>query len=237
MECNQILKNLKVLYVEDEEPIRELMQEVLSGEFKEFQTAGDGIEGLQKFQESDFDMVITDIEMPRLDGLELAARIKKLSATTPVILLTAYSQKERLFKAIDAGVSKYLVKPFTPDKLLSVVCELAKERCDLKVLLGNNTFYDFATKTIEKSGEVVKLTKKEAAFLELLLAFSDRIVRMEEIARHLWPQGDFSEDALRALVKRVRKKSFKELIKNYPALGYKITLDADHKHVSSQTNN
>ncbi len=226
MECSQILKNLKILYVEDEDQIRELMQEVLGHEFKRFQTASDGIEGLQKFQEECFDMVITDIEMPRLGGLELAARIKKLSRTTPVVLLTAYSEKERLFKAIDAGVSKYLVKPFTPDKLLGVVCELAKERCDLKVVLGNEIFYDYATKTIHKNGQVEKLTKKEAAFLELLLELSDRIVRIEEIARRLWPQGDFSEDALRALVKRVRKKSFKELIKNYPALGYKIILDA-----------
>ena len=178
MECSQILKNLKILYVEDEDPIRELMQEVLADEFERFETAKDGIEGLQKFGQSNFDMVITDIEMPRLGGLELAARIKKLSRTTPVVLLTAYSEKERLFKAIDAGVAKYLIKPFTPDKLLQVVCDLAKERCDLKVLLKDDIFYDYATKTIHRGEEIVKLTKKEAAFLELLLQFSDRIVRI-----------------------------------------------------------
>ena len=224
MECAQILKGLRVLYVEDEESIRELMQEVLGSEFRKFATAADGIEGLKKFESEPFDLVITDIEMPRLSGLELAMHIKRLSRFTPVVLLTAYSEKERLFKAIDAGVSKYLVKPFTPDKLLQVVCELAKERCDVRIPLGQGMEYDFATKMVHKKEGSEKLTKKEAQFLELLLHHSDRVVSLDEIEQTIWPSGDFSEDALRALVKRVRKKSYKELIKNFPALGYKIIL-------------
>jgi len=221
MKCEEVVKSLKILYVEDEDEIRELMQDVLAEDFTLFETAKDGQEGLAKFIDGHFDCVITDIQMPGMDGLELAAKIKKIK-NVPVILLTAYSEKERLFKAIDVGVSKYLIKPFTPEKLLDVLCEIFKQE-DL-IHFGQDLFYHKSKGEIKRGEEMSKLTKKEKILLDLLLESPDRIVSLEEIQQAVWPGGDFSQNALRTLVKRLRKKTDKDLIENYSGLGYKINL-------------
>ncbi len=225
--CGEILKELSILYVEDEDEIREMLKDVLQEDFKRFVTARDGREGLSKFKESRFDIVITDIEMPKMDGLELAKEIRAISKETPVILLTAYSEKERLFKAIDVGVSKYLVKPFTPDKLLEVVCEIAKEHLERHrmVNLGDRFIFDTRKREVlTKEGDVVPLTRKELNFFELLVKNRDRVVTVEEIESVIWCDEIFTEAALRALVKRVRQKTAKDLIKNFPGIGYKLSL-------------
>ncbi len=219
-----MLKSLQVLYIEDEDNIRELMYEVLHQEFKRFETAADALEGLEKFEKKEFDIVITDIEMPRIDGLELAKKIRERSREIPILLLTAYSEKERLINAIKIGVNRYLIKPFGPQKLLEEVCDIAKERCKQIVPLSDGLTYNYETKEVIHSQASETLTKKEARFFEYLLQNSHRVVTVEELKKILWSEKEFSEDALRALVKRVRRKSSKSLIKNYPRIGYKIIL-------------
>ncbi|NPA03544.1 MAG: response regulator transcription factor [Epsilonproteobacteria bacterium] len=226
LSCNNILKNLSVLYVEDEQDIRTLLQEVLKDEFSSFDTAKDGEEGLRKFFDKKYDCVITDIEMEDIDGLTLAEKIRDHNDTIPIILLTAYSEKERLFRAIDVGVNKYLVKPFTPDKLLEVICDIFKKRLERKehIDLGKGLLYNIYRGELKKNGEFITLTKKEKLFLDLLIEHKDRVVTFSEIDDYVWGGEDFSENALRTLVKRVRKKSYKELIKNFSGVGYKLNL-------------
>ncbi len=222
MRCEEVVKGLKVLYVEDEDEIRELMEDVLAEDFALFATARDAKEGLTKFIEGNFDCVITDIQMPEMDGLELAAKIKKIK-NVPIVLLTAYSEKERLFKAIDVGVSKYLIKPFTPEKLLNVLCEIFMKEDTIP--LGKDFFYLKSKGEIKRGEEMSKLTKKEKILLDLLLESPEKIVSLEEIQQAVWPGGDFSQNALRTLVKRLRQKTYKELIENFSGLGYKIKLN------------
>ena len=222
MKCEEVVKGLKVLYVEDEDEIRELMEDVLAEDFALFATAKDAKEGLAKFIEGNFDCVITDIQMPEMDGLELAAKIKKIK-NVPVILLTAYTEKERLFKAIDVGVSKYLIKPFTPEKLLNVLCEIFMKEDTIP--LGKDFFYLKSKGEIKRGEEMSKLTKKEKILLDLLLESPEKIVSLEEIQQAVWPGGDFSQNALRTLVKRLRQKTYKELIENFSGLGYKVKLN------------
>lgn len=227
--CKEILSDLSILYVEDEDCIREMLRDVLKGDFKRFVIAKDGVEGLKKFKNSEFDIVITDIEMPNMDGMELAKEIKKISKETPVVLLTAYSEKERLFRAIDVGVNKYLVKPFTPDKLLDIICKIAKKylQKDKIVKLSDEFYFDFKKREVYTKERVsITLTKKELKFFELLVKNRERVVTFEEIENYVWKDEVFTEAALRALVKRVRQKISKELIKNFPGIGYKLSIKA-----------
>lgn len=227
MECDNITQHLNVLYVEDEENIRQMMGQILADEFASFDTAANGVEGLKNFKEKKYDLVITDIEMPYMGGLELAHQIRQIKEDIPIVLLTAYSEKEKLFKAIDIGVTKYLVKPFTPDKLLEIICEIFAKRLkkDEVVFLRRNIVYYKEKAQILKDDHFIQLTKKEKKFLDLLLANRQRVVSFEEIERSVWSDGDFSDNALRTLVKRLRKKLTKDLIRNYSGLGYKINLD------------
>jgi len=232
MECRDILKELSILYVEDEDDIREMLRDVLKKDFKRFVIAKNGKEGLEKFQENGFDIVITDIEMPIMDGMSLAKEIKKISKCVPVILLTAHSQKERLFLAIDIGVNKYLVKPFTPDKLLDEICRVAKEylQKDKILRLNDNLYFDqIRRELLSRDKKAISLTKKELEFLELLIKNRNRVVTTKEISNIIWKDEAFTEAALRALVKRVRQKTSKELIKNFPGIGYKLIANNKNK--------
>ena len=125
---NKILANLTILLVEDDEEARKLMQELLQGEFAKVITAQNGDEGLKKFKKFNPDMAVTDIAMPILGGLEMAQEIKKISKDTPVIALSAFSEKERLLKAIDVGIDKYVLKPVDMDEFLPALEKLAQEK-------------------------------------------------------------------------------------------------------------
>jgi len=105
------LKNITVLFVEDEENIRKALKSAIGDEFKEFMLARDGSDGLKKFQKYKPDIVVTDILMPIMDGLEMSKEIKAISRDTPIVVLSAFDEKERLLQAIDIGIDKYLIKP------------------------------------------------------------------------------------------------------------------------------
>jgi DNA-binding response OmpR family regulator len=225
--CSKILKKISVLYAEDEDDIREMLKDVIEGEFGELDTVKNGKEALKLFKSKKYDVVITDIKMPVMDGMEFAKEVRKISKNVPIIFLTAYCEKEKLFKAIDIGINKYLVKPFVPDKLLEVVCEIIKDYLSTNnaIKLKNGLFFYLKGRELfDRDGNTIPLTKKELLFVELLIKHRGRIVSIEEIERYVWSESAFSESALRALVKRVRQKTFKDFIKNFPRIGYKIEM-------------
>ena len=97
---SKILENLTILIVEDENETRKLMQDVMQGEFAKIVSAQNGDEGLKKFKKYNPDIVVTDIAMPISDGLDMAMQIKEISKDTPVVVLSAHSEKEKLLKVI-----------------------------------------------------------------------------------------------------------------------------------------
>ncbi|XPV53876.1 MAG: response regulator transcription factor [Halarcobacter ebronensis] len=103
---------------EDEENISKLLKSAISEYFYSYTVAKDGVEGLEKFKKISPDIVITDIMMPNLDGLDMTKQIKQINEDIPIIVLSAFSEKEKLLKAIDVGISKYFIKPFDPEELL-----------------------------------------------------------------------------------------------------------------------
>lgn len=118
--------DLHVLYAEDEESIREPFVEMLGRRVKSVTAAKNGIEALELFSKQHFDLVITDIRMPMLSGLELAAEIRKTDRFTPIIVITAYEFRDFLLKAIEVGINKYLVKPVNKESLSSALEDIGK---------------------------------------------------------------------------------------------------------------
>lgn len=113
----EMLKDISLLYVEDEPITRETMVNLLAKRVARIHTASNGAEGLEAFQLHHPDIVLTDIGMPVLDGLEMSEAIKRLSPSTPIIVSTARQESPFLMRAIDIGIDKFLVKPFTPAAL------------------------------------------------------------------------------------------------------------------------
>lgn len=120
-----ILKNITILYAEDEKDLREVTHQILKGFTKKQYVAQNGQEGLELFKkyEKEIDLIITDVNMPILNGLDMVKEIKKININIPIIVATAFSNKEYLLEAIDIGVDKYVLKPIDIAKLLQVMSQ------------------------------------------------------------------------------------------------------------------
>lgn len=220
------MKDLNLMIVEDEDKLRDGLQRALSGFFAKLITAKNGDEGLKKFKKYNPDLVITDILMPIVDGLDMAKGIKEISPDTPIIVLSAYSEKERLLRAIDIGIDKYLIKPVDIDELLRIIERIKESKIGTNATIHINAHYEFdrVKKVLVRDGVQIALTKKELAFVSLLIKQSGALVLHEDIKRHIWTSESVTDTAIRTFIKRVRDKIGDELIKNVSGLGYKIKL-------------
>lgn len=221
------LSKLTVLFVEDEQDLRDALEGAIGDEFAKFIVARDGEDGLKKFKKYKPDIVITDIMMPVVDGLSMAKEIKQISKQTPIVILSAFSEKERLLLAIDVGVDKYLIKPIDPDELLRVLKIISKELLlhnDL-IELGLGYGFDKNKRVLIKDGKTIFLTKKELLFISVLVQHLGVFVLHDEIKKYVWTNKKVTDSAIRTFIKRVREKTDKEFIKNIPGLGYKICIN------------
>lgn len=220
---NKALKELKVLLVEDEENLARLLKGAIGDSFHSFIVAKDGQEGKELFLKISPDIVITDIEMPRLSGLDMSKELKQINPDIPIIILSAFSEKEKLFSAIDVGVTKYFLKPFDPDELLDYISSISSKLGNKTVKLNEGFIFNKTTSSLYKNDRFVPLTKNEVKFLCLLLNDKSDIIDDMAIKEKLWT-GDVSDERVRTFVRRFRAKTSKKLIKNVKGFGYKIDI-------------
>ena len=220
-------KNIKILYVEDDEIARENGIEYLENYFELIYDASDAIKALQLYEKYKPDIIITDIQMPKLNGLEFVKRIRQKDKKTQVIIITAFSGKDYLLKAIELGLVKYLVKPVREKEFEEALflCINALEKDETNIIqLDEITFFDTFNKNLISSNEMVKLRAKELNFLELLIKNKNRYVSYEEIENYVWNDSVMTKDALKTLVKNIKTKIPKDLILNLTNSGYKIAI-------------
>lgn len=224
---SQECKELIILVVEDEIKTRESLINVLSERFSKVIGAQNGDERLKKFKKFKPDLVITDIAMPIMDGLDMAREIKEISDDVPIVVLSAYSEKERLLRSIDIGIDKYLIKPVDIEELFKVLDCLVGEKIEANMLVKISEEYQFnkTKRTLIYSGGEIVLTKKELAFISLLLKQPGVLVLHEDIKKNVWIGEHVSDTAVRTFIKRVRDKVGEDFIKNVPSLGYKININ------------
>jgi len=219
------LSHLTLLYVEDDEIIRKNAVEYLSAFFKEVFQSQDGEMALQIYNERKPDIIITDIEMPRLSGLEMTKQIRKTDKTTPIIIATAFTDTSYLLEAVELQLIKYITKPITSKKMreaLNVVFEHLNLNNIVKI--SNNTHYDKLNKTLLIDNGLIKLTKRELQLLDLLAKNHHRMVNYAEIEGTLWYDDAMSKDALRALIRTLRVKLKGEYIENISGFGYRLKI-------------
>lgn len=217
------MKSLKVLIVEDEIKLANLIKVSIKELFFKVNIAKDGIEGLKKFQSFKPDIIISDITMPNLDGLEMCQKIREES-NIPIIILSAYSQKEKLLKAIDLGINKYFIKPFDIEEFLEYLKNLSKNIKKIKTYkLKDNFVFDNNSVCLYKDEILINLTKREREFLNILIKNKNSLVKKEDIKILLWNE-DVSDERLRTFIKRLRLKTSKDLVENVSSQGYLISV-------------
>lgn len=190
---------------------------------KEVLEARDGEEALDIYYEQRPDIILTDLRMPRKDGLDMVKEIRKNDKKTPILMITAHTDKEYLLSAIELKIEKYLIKPIALNELLSGLrlCVGEIESGRSLFLECKNCKFDFKNRRIlHEGGKETELTHKESDFLELLLRKKGMIVSYEEIELNVWKEEFMSIAALRTLVKSLRKKLPNSSIKNHSQTGY-----------------
>lgn len=160
--------------------------------------------------------------MPKLNGLDMIKEIRKTDKTTKIIIATAFLETSYLVEAIELGLVKYLVKPIMEDNILNVLhkCtdDVVKEKSIFNI--SGDFQFDILNHTLFLNKEQIPLTKKELLFLELLIKNSNRAVKYDEFSNYVW-DGYMSEDALRSIVREIRKKLLKRVLKIYLVLDIK----------------
>jgi len=222
---NKVLKSLRVLLVEDEKNLARLLKDAIGDQFHSFTIACDGVEGKELFVKIKPDIVITDIMMPRMSGLEMAKELKEINPDTPIIILSAHSDKDKLFDAIDIGVTKYFLKPFDPDELLEYIISISS-KFDKKMLsLSDGFIFNQTTNSLYKNDKFIPLSKNEIKFICLLVEHKDNILDDKTIKLTLWEE-EVSDERVRTFIRRIRAKTSKELILNVKGLGYQLSFSS-----------
>ena len=216
-----------LLFVEDESMIRRIAVAFLRPYFLEIYEAKDGIEALELYKTHKPDLIITDIEMPNMDGLTLCKKIREVDKNTPIVITTAYTNTEYLLEAVSLNLIKYLIKPIEEEPLfesLRFCFEHIEEKNPSIIKISKTHTFDLLNHTLIENGKVVLLTQSQYKLLSILIKNQGRIVSYEEIENHVWFDKVMSSDALRSLVRDVRKLIGKESIANISKYGYRIHL-------------
>jgi len=180
----------RILIIEDETPMRTALQDVLEAEGYRALTAADGEIGLRKAVEEKPDLILLDIMMPKLDGYEVCAELRRRSNPVPVLMLTAKGQIEDRVTGLDAGADDYLVKPFSTEELLARVRALLRRvqrqgKSAAKLKLGEVEI-DLARQTAVRGRTAIHLTAKEFAMLRLMAGNPGEPVTRERFLDAVW---------------------------------------------------
>lgn len=219
-----LLKDKSVLLAEDDTLSCQQMSKILAIIFGKVFTAANGEEAYSIYEEESPDVIISDIKMPKQDGLSFVRLVRRNNYTIPIILLTSFSEKEMLLSASNLSVDGYLIKPATLEKLTSTLSTAIqrshKERGVIQ--LNHELFYNSTTKELYRNGSIVMLGEKEQTLLHLLIMNSPKTLTKMEIEQKLWPLESIGNSAIKKLIFRIREKLKTDIIVSVRGIGYRL---------------
>lgn len=221
---------MHILLVEDEQHIAGVLRQALEEEGHSVVGAADGIEGLGIARDHEFDAIILDLMLPRMDGLTVARLLREERNPTPILMLTAKDSPREIVDGLDAGGDDYLTKPFALDELLARLRAITRRgrAGDGAVVLGvGDLTLNPSSREVRRGAGELHLTRTEFKLLELLLRRKGRVVTRESIIGMIWGYGsEVSDNALDVLVSQLRRKvdgaGNEPLIRTERGLGYLI---------------
>lgn len=220
---------MKLLLIEDERTLCDMLAQHLRNSFYEVDTCHNGIEGLKLLESECYDLVILDLNLPGLGGMEILRQLRSTDPGTKVLILSARSHVSDKVAGLDAGANDFLSKPFHIDELEARIRSLTNRDFIQKdsTLVFDSLSLDRKTHEVNISGMSVDLTKKEYILLEYLMLNQGRPVSQEELIEHCWDSSvDTFSNSVRVHISALRKKikatAGKDMITNRIGEGYMI---------------
>jgi len=218
---------MKLLIIEDEKKISEPLKEALVDNGYIVDCVEDGLSGFELAKNSSYDCIILDLNLPGMDGIEVAKKLRDESNTTPILMLTARIGQEKIIEGFESGADDYMIKPFHFKELLLRIQALIKRNSLNKAnwLEIGKIKIDSIRRKVFIGEKEIKLNTKEFGILEYLLRNAGRPVSQEEILEHVWgDEIDFFTQTVRTNIKTLRKKidPEKKFLKTIKGSGYLI---------------
>ncbi|MCX8022000.1 MAG: response regulator transcription factor [Syntrophorhabdaceae bacterium] len=224
---------MRALLVEDEEKVASFIKEGLEEEGYTVDCAYDGRVGLELSSKNKYDIILLDLMIPYIDGIELLKRIRQQGIDTPVLILTAKSSKEDVIKGLDSGSDDYLTKPFSFDELLARMRALIRRghRSETRTLKYRDLSIDPYSRRLTIGSKESELTDKEFMIMEFLLKNREKPMTRKEIAEYVWQNISDSTNIVDVYINFLRKKiesiSPKRYIHTVRGIGYILREDND----------
>ncbi|RAX58168.1 hypothetical protein CCZ01_03590 [Helicobacter monodelphidis] len=220
------LHDTEILLVEDDVDLRNLIDRHLRRHAKALYSVGEGKKALKIFQEKSPHVIITDLDLPKMSGLEFIKEVRDINPRVAVVIITAFGTRENLIESYDLGACSILKKPIDLEELsIILLANTPKKITKTTVSLGNNLSYNPIEMTLYDGSKSVVLTKKENKILSLLLQYRGGVVSYDEFQSMIWGETPMTLDTLRMHINSIRKKSHQNIIRNLSGVGYKLTME------------
>ncbi|APW65738.1 hypothetical protein LPB137_07670 [Poseidonibacter parvus] len=214
---------MKLLFVEDDIEIRENLRFYLKSIFREVIEVSNGKEALKEYYNCTPDIILLDINIPKLNGIEVAKEIRERDNKTVIIILTAHDDRDILIQAIELKLTKYLLKPVSRNVLKQT---LIKAISDVKEIQNIDLMYDYKwnlkNKILKHKNEIIKLTNNEIKLFNRYCNNTQEMFSNEDLSSLLYEDEEYNENKVRMFLKRFRKNINPELIINIYGLGYRF---------------
>jgi two-component system, OmpR family, copper resistance phosphate regulon response regulator CusR len=201
---------MRILVIEDEKKIAEFLRRGLREEGYTVDTAGDGEAGFSLTADHDYDLIILDLMLPKIDGLSLCRRLREEKSAVPILMLTAKDTVQDKVTGLDAGADDYLTKPFAFEELLARTRALLRKKnatSPSTTLRIGDLEVDLLAHTVTRAGRAIELTTREFALLEYLMQHSGTIITRTMIAEHVWDVNfDTSTNIIDVYINYLRNK-------------------------------
>lgn len=224
-------KKIKILVVDDEPKIRMFIRANLEARDYEVYLAQDGVEAVETAGRVDPDVIVLDVNMPRMDGIEACRRIREW-ADMPIIILSVREEEKDKVRALDEGADDYLTKPFGIEELLARIRVALRHSAGAApatpVFTAGHLEVDLSKRMVKRQGQIVKLTRTEYELLAYLVSQHGKVLTHKELLRNVWgPKYGEESEYVRVFIRQLRSKieddpSNPQFIVTEPRIGYRF---------------
>ncbi len=219
------LRDTVILLVEDDADLRSLIERSIKQHAKALYSTGEGKKALSIFKEKAPHVIITDLDLPKMSGLDFLKEVRNIDPKVSIVIITAYGTEENLADGYGLGACSVLKKPIDLDELFMILlANTPKKITKTTVSLGNHLSYNPTEMLLYYKSNPILLTKKENQILSLLLQYKGGVVSYDEFQTFIWGDSPMTLDTLRMHINSIRKKSHQNIIRNLSGVGYKLSM-------------